>query len=272
MFRQGRFLLHHHRPRFLFLMEATALFERTSLFESLEIRREHLHLQIADSIQAMIAEGRLLPGSRVPPERDLAEMLGVNRATVHQALHLLQQRGLVEMKVGSGTYVTHVSHSVLTECLERYLVFNDGMHEDLITLREILEPEMAALAARRATPTDVDKLNETVEKLESRFADEGSWPSEDMAFHEALAEASHNELIVAITKGLQNVMRSWLKAMGKQSWKPGGMQSHRQICEAITAHDPQAALEAMRLHMHFVRPEFDMPASDASIMQEGDQP
>jgi len=246
--------------------------KQSELFGSVEIRREHLHLQIADSIQAIIAESRLAPGWQLPPERDLAEMLGVNRTTVHQAMHLLQQRGLVEMKVGSGTYVTDVPQSVLTESIERYLMFNRGTHEDLITLREILEPEIAALAARRATPADVARLTETVEQLEARFADEGIWPAEDMAFHEALAEASHNELIIAITRGLQNVMRSWLKALGKQSWKPGGMQSHRRICEAIAAGDPLAAREAMRMHMRFVRPEFDMPASDAGIMHEEDRP
>jgi len=225
------------------------------VFQSLQLRRERLHEQIAQSIEEMIAADQLLPGDQLPTERELAKLLGVNRATVREGIRLLQQRGLVDMKVGSGTFVTNVPPSVVVDSIERYVNHSTCTHEKLVVLREILEPETAALAALHATPEDLAALTELVERIDETFAamDVKNNAAADTEFHQVLARATHNELIVAITAGLKKPMRDWLVAQGLAHRLPGGSCSHRAVCEAVAARDPQRARAAMNVHNQFTR-------------------
>jgi GntR family transcriptional repressor for pyruvate dehydrogenase complex len=225
------------------------------VFRSLELRRERLHEQIAQNIEEMIASDQLRPGDQLPTERELAKLLGVNRATVREGIRLLQQRGLVDMKVGSGTFVTNVPLSVVADSIERYLNHSSCTHEDLVALREILEPETAALAAVHATPEELARLSDLVQRVEETFAamDVKNNAAADADFHQALAQATHNELIVAITAGLKKPMRDWLEAQGLAHRLEGGSRSHRTVCEAVAARDPQRARAAMNTHNQFTR-------------------
>ena len=229
---------------------------QTELFQSLDLRRKHLHEQIADAIQSMIAEGQLPRGSQLPPERELAKLLEVNRATLREAIRLLEQRGLVQMKVGSGTYVTEViPASIMADCIERQFVFGHCSHENLVMLREILEPGIAALAAGRAMAEDLARMKDLIEQIEDAFArnDNVTNSEADTAFHVALAVATHNELIASVTEGLQQVMLKWMLAQGEAFHFQDGTDSHRAVYEAIVARDPVRARKAMEFHMTTTR-------------------
>jgi GntR family transcriptional repressor for pyruvate dehydrogenase complex len=236
---------------------------QTELFQSLELRRDRLHEQIADSIQDMIAEDQLQPGARLPPERDLAKVLGVNRATLREAIRSLQQRGLVEMKVGSGTFITSVPPAVVAETIERFLVFGTCSHEELMTVRAILEPEIAALAAQHATAEDLSILQALVEQIEDAFVREevANYAAADVGFHEALAAATHNDLISALTQGLEKVMKTWILAQTETRRLEQGAYGHRPICESVVAGDPDGAREAMHSHIILTRRAFIEDAS-----------
>ena len=125
-----------------------------------------LREQIADRIQDMIATNQLKPGEQLPSEREMAKSVGVNRGTVREAIRLLEQRGLIETHTGSGAYVVNVSSSTVTESIERYFAFGSCSHEDLIQLREILDPEISALAAERATTAEIESLHQLVDRIE----------------------------------------------------------------------------------------------------------
>ena len=230
--------------------------DQSELFKSLGLRRKHLHEQIADSIQAMIAEGQLLRSSQLPPERELAKLLGVNRATVREAIRLLEQRGLVHMKVGDGTYVTEaMSFSVVADSIERQFVFGQCSHEDLVALREILEPGVAAMAALRATQEDLDEMKALIAQIEDNFAarDTAAQSRADTDFHLALAKATHNELIIAISIGLQQVMLKWMLTQTEAFHFGDGANSHRAVYDGIVARNPVQAREAMAFHMSTTR-------------------
>jgi GntR family transcriptional repressor for pyruvate dehydrogenase complex len=229
---------------------------RGEIFKSLDLRRKHLHEQIADSMQSMMADGQLPRGSQLPPERELARLLGVNRSTLREAIRLLEQRGLIQMKVGSGTYVTEeIPPSIMADCIERQFVFGHCSHEDLVTLREVLEPGVAAVAAERATAEDLEVMQSLVERIEAAFAqaDNIKHSEADTEFHVALAVATHNELIATISEGLQQVMLKWMLAQGEAFHFQDGTDSHRALYEAIAAHDPVRAREAMEFHMTTTR-------------------
>jgi GntR family transcriptional repressor for pyruvate dehydrogenase complex len=216
-----------------------------------KITRQPLYEQVADTIQEMISTHELGPGTRLPTERELAQQMDVNRTTVHQAVGLLQQRGLVEMKVGSGTYVIDMPPSVVADSIQRYFTFGNCSFQDLVTLRCILEPEMAALAARSATAKDLALLNQTIRKLEEAFErdDETAFAFFEMDFHEGIASATHNELIMAISKGMHNLVRDWLETHGTGKRTKELVLVHRAVCDAVTRGDPAGAREAMLAHM-----------------------
>lgn len=223
----------------------------TDVFRSLQIVRKPLYEQIADRMQEMIAANQLKPGAQLPTERELAEQLGVNRTTVHQALGLLQQRGIVEMKVGSGTYVINMPNSVVADSIQRYLVFGDCSAEDLIRFRELFEPGLAALAAECATDADLGELSRLIQLGEDAFSrgDLAAYAEADTAFHETLAETTHNQLVIAISAGIHNLMHTWLNAGGRSHLLLDSPRSHRVVYEAVAARAPRQARAAMEAHL-----------------------
>lgn len=247
--------------------------DQTSPFESMELKREYLHEQIADSIQRMIAEKQLQIGTQLPSERDLSVMLGVSRATVREATRLLQERGLVEMKLGSGTYVTDIRGRVVADTIDRYLTFGTSSHEDLITFREMLEPEIAALAAERGAPGDMEPAKKLVDEMEDEFArdDIEHFPEADASFHELIAVATHNELVIAVARGLRGVMEAWFRAQHMKKRRAEGVAGHRRILDAIVMRDPNRAREEMRGHLAITR-ELYLGAGEArSVVPVGDR-
>lgn len=224
------------------------------IFHSLHLKRENLREQIADSIQEMVAANQIQPGTQLPSERDLAKSIGVNRATIREAIRVLEQRGLVQMRTGSGTYVVDVPASTVTESIERYFAFGTCSHEDLVKLREILDPEIAALAAERATGAEIETLRKLVEEIESAFREDTlRYAATDAQFHEVVAGATHNDLIIAITSGLHKIMTRWILAQSQTHRLEGGALSHRSVYQAIADRSPDAARQAMRIHHEFTR-------------------
>jgi GntR family transcriptional regulator, transcriptional repressor for pyruvate dehydrogenase complex len=225
------------------------------LFHALTLHRENVREQIADSIQDMAAAHRLQPGTQLPSERDLARALGVNRATVREAMRILEQRGLVQMKLGMGTFIANVASSTVAECIGRYYAFSGCSEEDMVKLSEMLDPELAALAADRATGDDIGALGECVNRLEQTWAqgDAVAYAGADAAFHVAIATATHNQLVSAISSGLQKIVRSLMLAQSSPRQLESGAISHRAVYEAIAARDAGAARSAMRAHHIFTR-------------------
>ena len=227
----------------------------SEVFPSVELKRIHLREQIADSVQDLIVADHLRLGDQLPSERGLARHLGVSRGTVREAIRLLEQRGLVAMKPGSGAFLTEVTQEVVADSIERYFVFGNCSHHDLVTLREILEPPTAGLAAEAAGAEDLSRLGRLVDELEGTFYadDVRHYATVDADFHGALAVASHNELIMAITTGLHRIMRSWIEAQSKAYRVEEGARSHREVYEAVVARDAEAARRAMQVHMRATR-------------------
>ena len=218
-----------------------------SLFENLELTRYNLSIQIADKIKELIESKQLKPGVKLPSERKLAEKFGVNRVTINKAIFLLEQKGLVKMKAGMGTYVTNVPSSVVTESIKSYYKFGKCSDKELMVLREILEPEIAALAAINAEVSEIKKLKKQISIIKEALdkKDENKYILEDEIFHEILAEATHNELIAAIVIGLRNVMLPLKKSIFAKTLFDYKYAIHATVFEAIHTRDPLAAKKAM---------------------------
>ena len=217
--------------------------------------RQPLHQQIADKLEAMIKENGLEPGSQLPSEYELAKALKVSRVTVHQGMLVLAEKGLVQIKAGSGVYVTDMPLSVVTDTIERYVKFGGLSHDDLIAFREIIEPESAALAALHATPEDLNLLKELVDEMELAFKENriSDCAKADTAFHEALGAASHNPLIYANLSALQKIVLNAIYAQIKTYLPKEGILAHRPVYQAIVERDANKARQAMIDHMGTTR-------------------
>lgn len=226
----------------------------------------HLNEQIAHHIEQYIIEHQLEPGSQLPSERDMVQIFGVSRPTVGKALSTLEQRGMVRKVVGRGSFVIDMPHSIITDTIQRFFQFGDCSHEQLITLREILEPEIAALAAIHISPELGDKLAELAERHKATYflrdvASNQVHVESDTAFHHTLALATSNALIIAISSGIHQILEIWLKAQ-REVWlsmktnkrlDQAGQTAHQKICEAVLGHDPVAARRCMREHLKVAR-------------------
>jgi GntR family transcriptional regulator, transcriptional repressor for pyruvate dehydrogenase complex len=216
--------------------------------QTVEPRR--LYRQIAEQLRALIAAGEWPLGSRLPPERDLAAKLGVSRPSVREALIALEVEGLVEVRMGSGIYVTALepapaARSAAADALGPF---------DIIRARALIEAELAALAARASTPTLLKRLRAGVKAMEDDIA-HGTMPLRgDREFHLALAEASGNAALVRVVAELFDERNNPLfEQLGlhfenARSWR-AAVAEHRAVVRAVAAGEAPAARRAMQAHL-----------------------
>lgn len=211
------------------------------------LERAGLADRIVDAIKAMICDHRLMPGDKLPTERDLAQQFNVSRASVREALHSLETLGLIEARVGSGTYLADNPEGIL-EHLSWVVYFSGSVEKELTEARSILEPEIAALAAKNATFQDMEILAETLQKMEASLGDPHEAAVQDFEFHVALARSAHNTLLQETIVGMQWILRGCIlkKLESNPSMEFICLSEHRRIFDAVCRRDAEAARKAMR--------------------------
>ena len=124
------------------------------------IKQRRLYQDVVRQIRNLIDEGTLKPGDRLPSERELAEQLQVSRSSLREAMRTLELQGLVVSRPGAGTFVSNDTNGSVADALTAYLADGKDALKDVFEMRHILEPQMAALAAGRATPEDLQRLEQ----------------------------------------------------------------------------------------------------------------
>jgi len=230
-----------------------------SLFGSQDLKRS-LAEQVADSVEETIFAEELKPGTKLPPERNLAKLFGVTPATAGEAVTVLEQRGLITRRVGRGTFVAMIPHTVIADSIHRYWAFKSCTFEDLFELREIFEPKTAHLAALRADDEDLRKIKEQSDQIEKHVnaQDIEKYSLADAEFHKALAVASKNQLLIAVMSGLQQVMMTMIYEKSVDSMSEATIHNHKIVYEALAARDPDRAIQAMEEHMLSSREHFSL--------------
>lgn len=213
------------------------------------VRRVRAHEQVVRQLENLISSGELQAGDRLPSERELAGRFQVSRVTVRQALSVLEAMGLIESRIGHGTFArTDVSLSVTN--LASALRLARGSLTEQLELRRLIEPQVASLAAERSTDEDCDELLRHISAQEASFAGNEPFVEEDSAFHLAIARATNNTLVVKMVNGIQELLR---ESHEDSLRAPGGMElsleGHMRIYEAIRGHRAEAAYDAMLEHI-----------------------
>jgi GntR family transcriptional repressor for pyruvate dehydrogenase complex len=219
------------------------------------IQASRLYEQIVQQIEASILKGELSEGSQLPAERDLAKQFGVSRTAVREAIKALQEKGLVDAFPGRGTFVTNGTSNSMRRSLDRIIKSGDPDGWGyLVEVREILEPEIAALAAVRATDQDIATMRDAVDVMDQAVQESDAFIEADLDFHLALAEAAANPIVLSLIDSIVGLLREQrLRIFGIGGGPQRGQHHHKRILDAIKRHDPQAARAAMQAHLSQVR-------------------
>jgi GntR family transcriptional regulator, transcriptional repressor for pyruvate dehydrogenase complex len=213
--------------------------------------------QIANQIEKRILNGELRSGDRLPTERELAEQFRASRTAVREAMKILAQQGLVEMRPGRGTIVIDGAPEAMQNSIGLVIKLKLGEvggSDDLVEVREILETEIAALAAARATKEEISAMREAVRVMDENLGDADAYIAADNQFHQALAKATQNALILIFVDSIVSPLSEQRKQIFAVEGGPErGQFHHRRILESIIRRDPENARSAMRAHLQQVR-------------------
>lgn len=218
------------------------------------IKQSRLHEQVAERIRGMIINEALRPGDQLPSERDLAERMGVSRVVIREATRVLHAQGLVQVKPGSGTYVKELTPSHVSDSISLFLRLRQANqpYDDLMEVRRTLEIDIAGMAARRATAEDITALEAALAGMVQHTDNPDAFTEHDLAFHRALAAATHNDLYSMILQPITDLLLDFRR---DAYWKDaaeavlGGLKHHEVILKYVKAKDPDGARRAMREHL-----------------------
>lgn len=223
---------------------------------------QRLHEAIVELFHAQIQQGTLKHGSKIPAERVLAEQLKVSRSSVREAIRTLELQGLAVSKHGSGTFITTQSLNAVTTLMTSSLGNGDSQLHEIFEVRHLLEPQLAALAAERATSEEVNRLSTILVEQQRQIMEGETGIDADTEFHFALATATHNSALVKVVSAVEDVLR---QSRDRTLQQPGrserSLESHRQILHMVQTGDHQGAKSAMEHHLTAVEPSAVYPRS-----------
>ncbi len=221
----------------------------------LPVRTERLYQGIVAQIEHRIVAGDLKVGDQLPSERELAEQFAVSRIAVREAVKTLCEKGLLEIRPGRGTFVANGTEGILRHSFGMLMQFGSAdSSSNLVEVRELLEPELAALAATRITDEQIVPMLEAVEAMDKALDNAEVFVEADLDFHLALAQATQNPIIPILLNPLIHMLREQRKRIAlADGGLRRGQYHHKRILAAVMQHDPQAARQAMQAHLLQVR-------------------
>ncbi len=216
------------------------------------IRRNKVYEEVAKQIERLILK-KLKPGDKLPAERELAEMLGVSRGSIRDAIRGLELLGLVEPRQGAGTIVRHAgAHSAANPFANALKRRKDSVIE-LLDFRKMLEPPLAARAATHASPEETAEMEAILKRQEEKHGRGVAAVAEDAEFHYSVALACGNTVVLKVIDILMDLLRETrtrsLQVVGRSH---KSLDGHRRILSAIKRHDSDAARSAMLRHIEDV--------------------
>jgi len=212
--------------------------------------RETGNHTILKRMLAFLLSGEVTPGSRIPSERQLAEELSVGRGTIREAIKSLSMLGLLEQRVGDGTYLSSSSSDLLPGVIEWGLLLGEKRLEDLLEARAILEIQLAGLAAVRRTDDELVAIRALIEIMRLADDDVDAYVQADTNFHLEVARASHNAVLSGVLENIRSLLQAWVSVVIRTAGETRtSFAMHEPILRAIEAGDADAAVATMTAHM-----------------------
>lgn len=218
-------------------------------------RPANLTRAVTGELVERIVRGLHPPGTPLPPEAALCETFSVSRTVVREAVKMLQEKGLVQVRHGTGTMVTDQTRwDMLDELVLGATIAGDdslAILDDLVVTRRLLESDMANVAARVATADVVAQLRTIVDRMDELVDDHVTYGEHDRAFHDLIMQTSGNRIARGVVRALESQVIHTARYMGRteRALCVASNRGHRRVCECIAAGDPDGAAEAMFTHI-----------------------
>jgi GntR family transcriptional repressor for pyruvate dehydrogenase complex len=214
------------------------------------VRKVRRYEQVAEQIRNLISGGQLKPGDLLPPERELAVKLGVGRSSIRDAVRTLEVMGILDPRQGHGTVVRDLSTEALVVPLASILTRKREMVSELLEVRRMLEPALAARAAKNATAQEIVEMGRILDRHEAKLRRGEQAVDEDSEFHYALALAARNSVVLRVLDVLMDLLReSRSRSLQVKGRPKRSFEGHRRILRAIQKRDAKAAESAVRKHL-----------------------
>ena len=222
--------------------------KKKALFKPL--KRTKVYEEIVAKIKEMIGKGRFKAGDQLPVERELAEMFRVSRSSVREAIRSLESQGLLESRQGDGTYIAAQPVESLVNSLASVICSEKDGQRELFEMRRIIEPQLASLAAERATSEEIAQMGKTLSLQQQQFLRGESGTETDKQFHYLLAGAARNRFLLQIVESNMNFFMESRDNFLQVDGRPEkSIQRHRELLDALEARDSEGAAQAMREHL-----------------------
>jgi GntR family transcriptional repressor for pyruvate dehydrogenase complex len=214
------------------------------------ITRTTISAAVFDRLISFVVDGTWKAGDRIPPERELCAQLGIARTSLREALKAMELVGMLDSRVGDGTFVCPRSEFLSRPLLWAFTGTDHAELRDIMEARALLEQDLAALAAARASEDEIRQIGESIEQTRQHIAEGKSILEPDMAFHLMVASSAHNEVLRNAVQLLRNLQKQWiyLKLL-LPNVAAQVIEEHSAIYDAIRNRDEAAARLAMRVHL-----------------------
>ncbi|AUZ33209.1 GntR family transcriptional regulator [Arthrobacter sp. PGP41] len=224
--------------------------EKASRLGLERVTRPRLYEQLVEQILTYIESAQLKPGDLLPAERDLAERLGVSRATLAQALVALEVLGVIDVQHGTGAVLAR--RPSIASVIKGLREHRSRLPE-IVEARSTLEVKLAALAAARRTDEDLAAIDEALEVMAKEISDGDRGTRGDELFHEAITAAAHSPVLAQLMAFIaEMILETRMESLGQPGRPEQSLASHRKIADAVSAQDAEGAAEAMLAHIELV--------------------
>lgn len=234
------------------------------------LKKTRLYEEIINQLLELIKNGTLKPGDRLPSERQLAEQLQVSRTAIREALRSMESLGYISSKVGGGTYIRSVTLDNVITPFSVMMSQDEKLIRELADVRELLETEIASLAARNITPEDADRLDKCLDDMEQDIQDGGTGLIGDNEFHSILAQIANNSalsMICELCAELLSKGRATTLSIPGQPAK--ALADHRLISHAVREGSPKNAAKLMRQHIRKAQKNLDRTTIKKATQPKG---
>ncbi len=213
------------------------------------IQKTNVSQQVDEQMRQMILVGEWKSGDRLPSENELASFFGVSRVTIRQALQKLGALGIVDTRLGDGSYIKELSFGTALHQILPAIYLSEDSIRDVLGFRIITEVETAAIAARKATEEDVAELRRCYEDMRAVKDDLAVYVKMDFHYHMLITRIAGNPVVTQIHHVLRDVLNLTIMELTKTLGTENGLKYHREITAAIEKHDEDAARILMSKHL-----------------------
>lgn len=229
-------------------LEVDPVQEKLDLFKP--VKKTRVYEEIVSKIKVMLENGRLKSGDQLPGERELSEVFQVSRSSVREALRTLETQGYLESRQGEGTYIASKPVESLVSPLASVIFTEKDSQMELFEMRRLIEPQIAFLAAERATPEEIAMMEQALIQQEEAVARGETGTDVDKSFHYLMAKATKNKVLLRLTDSMRDLFaRSRDKYLQVEGRPEKSISRHRQVLDAIKAKDGELAAQVMLEHV-----------------------